>query len=123
MITTLKVYLLDLLSYREVSNAITDIFEVEHQSPQILLIKNGNCVFHQSHNAISTKKFKSVSIEMSEVVQRKPKWLRVKLPTGKNYKHVRKLVSEHKLHTICESGNCPNMGECWGEGTATFYDF
>ena len=50
-----KVYLLDLLSYREVSNAITDIFEVEHQSPQILLIKNGNCDFHQSHNAISTK--------------------------------------------------------------------
>ena len=58
---------------------------------------------------------------MSELVQqRKPKWLRVKLPTGENYKHVRKLVSEHKLHTICESGNCPNMGECWGEGTATF---
>lgn len=58
---------------------------------------------------------------MSEVVQqRKPKWLRVKLPTGENYKHVRKLVSEYKLHTICESGNCPNMGECWGEGTATF---
>ena len=58
---------------------------------------------------------------MSDVVQlRKPKWLRVKLPTGENYKHVRKLVSEHKLHTICESGNCPNMGECWGEGTATF---
>ena len=53
-------------------------------------------------------------------VQKKPKWLRVKLPTGKNYKHVRKLVSDNKLHTICESGNCPNMGECWGEGTATF---
>jgi len=53
-------------------------------------------------------------------VLRKPKWLRVKLPTGKNYKHVRKLVSDNKLHTICESGNCPNMGECWGEGTATF---
>jgi lipoic acid synthetase len=51
---------------------------------------------------------------------RKPKWLRVKLPTGENYKKVRQLVSEHKLHTICESGNCPNMGECWGEGTATF---
>lgn len=50
----------------------------------------------------------------------KPKWLRVKLPTGENYKKVRQLVSEHKLHTICESGNCPNMGECWGEGTATF---
>ena len=53
-------------------------------------------------------------------IQKKPKRLRVKLPTGKNYKHVRKLVSDNKLHTICESGNCPNMGECWGEGTATF---
>ncbi|MDA7803756.1 lipoyl synthase [Crocinitomix sp.] len=51
---------------------------------------------------------------------KKPNWLRVKLPTGENYKKVRSLVDEHKLHTICESGNCPNMGECWGEGTATF---
>lgn len=51
---------------------------------------------------------------------RKPKWLRVKLPTGENYRKVRSLVDEHKLHTICESGSCPNMGECWGEGTATF---
>jgi lipoic acid synthetase len=50
----------------------------------------------------------------------KPKWLRVKLPTGENYRKVRGLVDEHQLHTICESGNCPNMGECWGEGTATF---
>ena len=50
----------------------------------------------------------------------KPKWLRVKLPTGKSYKTVRKLVDDYKLHTICQSGNCPNMGECWGEGTATF---
>jgi lipoic acid synthetase len=50
----------------------------------------------------------------------KPKWLKVKLPTGENYRKVRSLVDEHKLHTICESGNCPNMGECWGEGTATF---
>lgn len=50
----------------------------------------------------------------------KPKWLRVKLPTGEAYKNVRKLVDEHELHTICESGNCPNMGECWGAGTATF---
>jgi lipoic acid synthetase len=50
----------------------------------------------------------------------KPKWLRVKLPTGENFKKVRALVDEHKLHTICESGSCPNMGECWGEGTATF---
>ena len=52
--------------------------------------------------------------------QKKPKWLKVKLPTGESYKKVRNLVSEHKLHTICESGNCPNMGECWGAGTATF---
>ncbi|HTO16678.1 MAG TPA: lipoyl synthase [Edaphocola sp.] len=51
---------------------------------------------------------------------KKPNWLRVKLPTGPEYKHVRGLVNTHKLHTICESGNCPNMGECWGAGTATF---
>ncbi len=51
---------------------------------------------------------------------RKPKWLKVKLPTGENYRMVRELVDTHKLHTICESGNCPNMGECWGAGTATF---
>lgn len=51
---------------------------------------------------------------------RKPDWLRVKLPIGESYKHVRGLVDNHKLHTICESGNCPNMGECWGAGTATF---
>jgi lipoic acid synthetase len=52
--------------------------------------------------------------------QRKPKWLRVKLPTGESYKKVRGLVDDYNLHTICESGNCPNMGECWGAGTATF---
>ena len=51
---------------------------------------------------------------------RKPNWLRVKLPTGDNYRKVRGLVDNYKLHTICESGRCPNMGECWGEGTATF---
>jgi lipoic acid synthetase len=51
---------------------------------------------------------------------KKPNWLRVKLPIGENYKKVRGLVDQHKLHTICESGSCPNMGECWGEGTATF---
>lgn len=51
---------------------------------------------------------------------KKPDWLRVKLPTGQEYVNVRNIVSKHKLHTICESGNCPNMGECWGAGTATF---
>lgn len=51
---------------------------------------------------------------------KKPDWLRVRLPIGEGYKNVRNLVDTHKLHTICESGNCPNMGECWGAGTATF---
>lgn len=51
---------------------------------------------------------------------KKPNWLRVKLPTGESYRNVRNIVDDHKLHTICESGNCPNMGECWGAGTATF---
>ena len=50
----------------------------------------------------------------------KPKWLRVKLPTGKKYTQLRGLVDTYNLHTICTSGSCPNMGECWGEGTATF---
>lgn len=50
----------------------------------------------------------------------KPKWLRVKLPTGKKYTELRSLVENYKLNTICTSGSCPNMGECWGDGTATF---
>ena len=57
---------------------------------------------------------------INELPKRKPDWLRVKLPVGPDYARVRKLVDTHKLHTICESGNCPNMGECWGAGTATF---
>ncbi len=58
---------------------------------------------------------------MSESIRiKKPNWLRVKLPIGENYRKVRGLVDQHNLHTICESGSCPNMGECWGEGTATF---
>lgn len=61
---------------------------------------------------------------MSETIPlqkpRKPDWLRVKLPTGAEYVKVRNIVDKHKLHTICQSGNCPNMGECWGAGTATF---
>ena len=51
---------------------------------------------------------------------KKPKWLRVKLPVGDNYKRVSALVKKYKLHTICQSGHCPNMGECWSAGTATF---
>lgn len=59
-------------------------------------------------------------VEDSKARTKKPDWLRVKLPIGESYKKVRNLVDEYKLHTICQSGNCPNMGECWGEGTATF---
>ncbi len=59
-------------------------------------------------------------IDGTKVRIKKPNWLRVKLPIGESYREVRSIVSEHKLHTICESGSCPNMGECWGEGTATF---
>jgi len=66
-----------------------------------------------SENLIPLENFPETRIK-------KPKWLRVKLPIGENYRKVRSLVDEHKLHTICESGSCPNMGECWGEGTATF---
>ena len=55
-----------------------------------------------------------------EEKKKKPDWLRVKLPIGEDYRRVRQLVDEYKLHTICQSGNCPNMGECWGAGTATF---
>jgi lipoic acid synthetase len=60
------------------------------------------------------------TISAEQTRQRKPDWLRVKLPIGPEYAKVRKLVDDNKLHTICESGNCPNMGECWGAGTATF---
>ncbi|QJP34440.1 lipoyl synthase [Nonlabens sp. Ci31] len=52
--------------------------------------------------------------------QKKPKWLRVKLPVGQKYKELRATVEKYDLHTICTSGSCPNMGECWTEGTATF---
>jgi lipoic acid synthetase len=60
-----------------------------------------------------------VEVEEPKRVKR-PDWLRVKLPIGEKFKKVREVVDKNKLHTICQSGNCPNMGECWGEGTATF---
>ena len=52
----------------------------------------------------------------NDTTTQKPKWIRVKLPTGKNYRELRTLVDKYKLNTICQSGSCPNMGECWGEG-------
>ena len=57
---------------------------------------------------------------LPDTTTQKPKWIRVKLPTGKNYRELRTLVDKYKLNTICQSGSCPNMGECWGAGTATF---
>ena len=57
---------------------------------------------------------------VKQITLRKPNWLKVKLPIGKAYKQVKSLVKGNSLHTICESGHCPNIGECWGEGTATF---
>ncbi len=53
-------------------------------------------------------------------ILRKPKWLKIKLPTGKSYISVKEIVNKNNLHTICQSGNCPNISECWGKGTATF---
>lgn len=73
---------------------------------------------------LSTKFFAYMAIETpntnTQTLQKKPKWLRVKLPVGKKYTQLRGLVDKYDLHTICTSGSCPNMGECWGEGTATF---
>ena len=59
-------------------------------------------------------------IKRTKNLQRKPHWLKVKLPSGDAYKSLKKIVDDHRLHTICTSGHCPNMGECWGDGTATF---
>lgn len=56
---------------------------------------------------------------MGEITVRKPKWLRTQVPAGKEYLDVRAIVEKNKLHTICTSGHCPNMAECWGRGTAT----
>lgn len=58
--------------------------------------------------------------DQPEKRKKRPDWLRVKLPIGKEFAQVRKVVDDNNLHTICQSGNCPNMGECWGAGTATF---
>ncbi|MBX9890329.1 MAG: lipoyl synthase [Amoebophilaceae bacterium] len=60
------------------------------------------------------------STDEGVTITQRPSWLRTKLPTNKHYLAVRDIVDKHQLHTICTSGNCPNMGECWGAGTATF---
>jgi lipoyl synthase len=72
-------------------------------------------------SAFRSEKRNSVSDIVDTIpAPRKPSWLKVKIPMGENYKKVKTLVDTYQLHTICQSGNCPNMGECWGEGTATF---
>ena len=63
---------------------------------------------------------KKKSLKSTPAVNKKPRWLRVKLPIGEKFTKLRSIVNTHNLHTICESGHCPNMGECWGAGTATF---
>ena len=60
-----------------------------------------------------------MNAEQKETILRKPEWLKIKIPAGKEYLNVRQIVEQHKLHTICTSGHCPNMHECWGRGTAT----
>ncbi|HLP16358.1 MAG TPA: lipoyl synthase [Bacteroidota bacterium] len=51
---------------------------------------------------------------------RKPSWLKARVPGGEQYAALRRLIDERKLHTVCEEARCPNMGECWNSGTATF---
>lgn len=62
-------------------------------------------------------------LEMAEIKEKKerlPRWMKSQLPSGENYSKVKRLIAEHKLNTICISGNCPNKGECWNAGTASF---
>ena len=79
---------------------------------------NSNC--NKNTESINTPVTSNAILVEKKTFKKKPRWLRVKLPTGKKFRDLRKLVDSHRLHTICESGNCPNMGECWGAGTATF---
>ena len=60
-----------------------------------------------------SKNVHTINPNHKKIRKKKPDWLRVKLPSGKDFTNLRKIVDSHSLHTICESGNCPNMGECW----------
>ncbi len=59
-------------------------------------------------------------VETKPAVIRKPEWLKARVPGGESYSRLRNLIDERKLHTVCEEARCPNMGECWNSGTATF---
>ncbi len=63
---------------------------------------------------------KELQIVEKKSTKRRPEWLRVKLPSGEKFKEVLNTINEHKLNTVCAEARCPNMGECWGAGTATF---
>lgn len=89
--------------------------------PLKILEKNDDEVFKYEWNKVTLpKKNMTQVISKNQTRISKPKWIRVKLPTGKKYNDLRGLVDKYKLNTICTSGSCPNMGECWAEGTATF---
>ena len=60
----------------------------------------------------------STSVELS--VLRRPEWLKVRAPGGESYTHIKSMMRSKKLHTVCEEAHCPNIGECWHHGTATF---
>ena len=90
---------------------------METKSIEQKILKSNNWVKVDLRNKKRVPKIKQKS---NLVFKKKPDWIRVKLPTGKKYSNLRGLVDKYKLNTICSSGSCPNMGECWGEGTATF---
>jgi lipoyl synthase len=60
------------------------------------------------------------AVEDKPTITRKPEWLKARVPGGENYSRLRTLIDERNLHTVCEEARCPNMGECWNSGTATF---
>lgn len=61
-----------------------------------------------------------LEMDQKDKVYKLPRWMKVPFPKGENYSRVRNLIDEHRLNTICTSGNCPNKGECWNAGTASF---
>lgn len=70
-------------------------------------------------NSVQRKYKEEIEKQLDQPLRR-PEWIKVKLPTGENFSEVYRLVRDKKLHTVCEEAKCPNMGECWGNRTATF---
>ena len=96
--------------YKEPCEGVTSIDIVSEKNLEIGVQK----VLKNWSSINLNNKGKSDNADLKDVKSRKPKWLKVKLPTGEAYKKVREITKSRNLHTICESGNCPNMGECWG---------